>query len=324
MATLNIKLAVAANKQEITVQESVGPVVTTDPSQNAAALVMHGDDLAALADDPDDLQADLAALAGPAAGPNAGQIYIDGFSGGDAPLPSKDAIREIRVNQNPFSPEFDAIGFGRIEILTKPGADRFRGGAYFNYGNDALNSRNPYAAEKAPFSLKEYGGNVGGPLGKNASLFTDVDRRDIDNGGIINAITLDRATLAVVNPYSQVFSDPLRRLRWSSRLDYQLNPSNTLIFRYTLNRDDNSNAGVGNFNLTTQGYRLLSREHDFEPTETAVLSPKVINETHFQFRHQNSTQSAADRDPTIVVSNSFSGGGASSGLHDYVHHHYEV
>ena len=323
-ATLNIPLAVAASKQEITVQESVGPVLATDPSQNAAALVMHGDDLAALADDPDDLQADLEALAGPAAGPNPGQIFIDGFSGGDAPLPSKDAIREIRVNQNPFSPEYDAIGFGRIEILTKPGADRFRGGTYFNYGNDALNSRNPYAAEKAPFSLKEYGGNVGGPLGKNASIFTDVDRRDIDNGGIVNAITLDPATLAVVNPYTQVFSSPLRRLRWSSRLDYQLNQSNTLILRYTLNRDESSNAGVGNFNLLTQGYRSLAKEHALEVTETAVLSPKVVNETHVQFRHQNYTQSAADTDPAIIVSNSFNGGGSATGIHDYIHHHYEV
>ncbi|MES1258421.1 MAG: hypothetical protein ABUS51_08320, partial [Acidobacteriota bacterium] len=40
--------------------------------------------------------------------------------------------------------------------------------------------------------------------------------------------------------------------------------------------------------------------------------------------HQNSTQGAADTDPAIIVSNSFNGGGASSGIHDYIHHHYEV
>ena len=322
--TLNIKLAVAADKQEITVQETVGPVVTTDPSQNASALVMHDEDLQALADDPDDLQADLEALAGPAAGPNGGSIYIDGFSAGDATLPNKDAIREIRVNQNPFSPEFDAIGFGRIEILTKPGADQLRGGAYFNYGNGAMNSRNPYAQQKAPFDLKEFGGSVGGPMGRNASFFTDIDRRDIDNGAVVNAIVLDPATLAVVSPYTQVFSSPLRRLRLSPRVDYQLNANNTLIFRYTLNRDESSNAGVGNFSLASQAYQSLAREHAFEVTETAVLSPKAINETHFQFRHQNYTQSAADSDPAIVVSNSFNGGGALTGLHDYIHHHYEV
>ena len=100
-ATLDLKLRVAAEKQEVTVQENVGPMVSTDPSQNAGALVLRGADLDALSDDPDDLQSDLEALAGPSAGPSGGQIYIDGFTGGT--LPSKDSIREIRINQNPFS-----------------------------------------------------------------------------------------------------------------------------------------------------------------------------------------------------------------------------
>ena len=169
-AALDITLAVAASKQELTVEESVGPALSTDPSQNASAIVVRGEDLSALSDDPDDLQTDLQALAGPAAGPNGGQIYIDGFTGGDAPLPSKDAIREVRVNQNAFSPEYDSIGFGRIEILTKPGADKLRGGGYYNYGNSAMNSRNPYAPQKAPFDLNDYGGNLAGPMGKHTSF----------------------------------------------------------------------------------------------------------------------------------------------------------
>src|SRR5580658_10030435 len=53
-----------------------------DPDKNAGALVLKGEDIDALPDDPDDLQADLLALAGPAAGPNGGQIFVDGFSNG--------------------------------------------------------------------------------------------------------------------------------------------------------------------------------------------------------------------------------------------------
>ena len=90
-----------------------------------SAIVLKGEDLEALPDDPDDLSDALQALAGPGAGPNGGQIYIDGFSGGQ--LPPKETIREIRINQNPFSAEFDRLGFGRIEILTKPGTDKLRG-----------------------------------------------------------------------------------------------------------------------------------------------------------------------------------------------------
>ena len=83
--TLNIELTVASTAQKVTISDNPGPAVTTDPSSNASALVMRGSDLDALADDPDDLQADLQALAGPSAGPNGGSIFIDGFSGGDLP-----------------------------------------------------------------------------------------------------------------------------------------------------------------------------------------------------------------------------------------------
>src|SRR6185437_2556299 len=129
----DIELQVASTAQKITVAENPGPAVTTDPSNNASALVMRGSDLDALADDPDDLQADLQALAGPSAGPNGGSIFIDGFSGGD--LPPKESIREIRINQNPFAPEYDRLGLGRIEIFTKPGADHYRGTINYNFAD---------------------------------------------------------------------------------------------------------------------------------------------------------------------------------------------
>ena len=125
-------------------------------------------DLEALSDSSEDLLADLQALAGPSAGPNGGSIYVDGFSGGE--LPPKESIREIRINQNPFSPEFDKLGLGRIEILTKPGADQWHGNLNYNFATDAWNSRNPYSAVKAPLRLNEYENAVSGRISKRASL----------------------------------------------------------------------------------------------------------------------------------------------------------
>ena len=182
--TLNLELKVAARMDQVTVGDSVVPGVSADASSNASAVVFRGDDLQALADDPNDLAADLQALAGPSAGPNGGSIFIDGFSGGE--LPSKESIREIRINQNPFSPEYDRLGFGRIEIFTKPGTEKFKGTLYYNFADDFWNTRNPFAAEKAPFQLHEYGGSIGGPMGKRASYFLDIRRDAIDNGAIIN------------------------------------------------------------------------------------------------------------------------------------------
>ena len=72
--------------------------MSTDPNQNANATVLKDKDLDALPDDPDELEAALQAMAGTAAGPDGGQINIDGFTGGQ--MPPKEAIREIRINQN--------------------------------------------------------------------------------------------------------------------------------------------------------------------------------------------------------------------------------
>ena len=150
--TLDLVLHVLAEKQEVTVEENAKPAISTEASANASAVVLRGTDLDALSDKPDDLAADLQALAGPAAGPNGGAIFIDGFSGGQ--LPPKNSIREIRINQNPFSPEYDKLGFGRVEILTKPGTEKFHADLGYNFATDKWNSRNPYAAEKAPFIFR--------------------------------------------------------------------------------------------------------------------------------------------------------------------------
>src|SRR6266568_3721019 len=214
--TLNLLLNVVAEKQEVTVEDSGSPAVSTDAASNASAVVLRGSDLDALSDNPDDLLVDLQALAGPAAGPNGGSIFIDGFSGGE--LPPKNAIREIRINQNPFSPEYDRLGFGRIEIFTKPGTDRFHGSGYYNFAHDFWNSRNPYAQQKAPFLLKEYGGSLSGPINKRASFFLDVRRDSVDNGSIINAIILDPITLAIINPFTDTPRTPQRRVGINPRI----------------------------------------------------------------------------------------------------------
>ena len=78
--TVDVLLAIRTENEQVTVAETTK--VETDPASNAGATVLRQEDLEALPDDRDDLAMDLQALAGPAAGPNGGQIYIDGFTGG--------------------------------------------------------------------------------------------------------------------------------------------------------------------------------------------------------------------------------------------------
>ena len=147
----------------MTVEEQA-TTVEVNPASNASVLVIQGKDLEALSDDPDELQSELEALAGPGAGPNGGQIYIDGFTGGQ--LPPKSSIREIRINQNPFSAEYDKLGYGRIEIFTKPGTGQLHG-QLFADGNDAsFNTLNPFVTEVPGYHSELFNGSVSGPINK--------------------------------------------------------------------------------------------------------------------------------------------------------------
>ncbi len=320
--TLNLQLKVVLAPEKVTVEENAAPSVTTDPSNNASAQVLRGNDLDSLPDSPEDLQAALLALAGPSAGPSGGQIFIDGFSGGQ--LPSKESIREIRINQNPFTPEYDKLGFGRIEIFTKPGTDKVKGSIYFNFANQFWNTRNPYAEQKAPFLLKEYGGSVSGALNRRTSFFVDTRRDEVDNGSIINAITLDPQTLAIINPFTDVFRTRQRRFGINPRIDYQLTPKNTLTVRYGFTVADIRDAGIGGFNLVSRGTHPENRNHTLQIVETAVLGKNTINETRFQFFRTYGPTTANDLSPAIQVLGSFNGGGAQVGRSFDARNSYEL
>ena len=327
---LPIQMSVATEKEEVTVSSEAGPTVSVEPDNNATALVIKGDDLAALPDDPDDLSDALQALAGPGAGPNGGQIYIDGFTGGQ--LPPKENIREIRINQNPFSAEFDRLGFGRIEILTKPGTDKYRGSVYFNETNAVLDSRNPFAANKPNFSNQNYGGNVGGPINKKSSFLLDFQRRDIQDNAITNAFFVDPTTLAATHVTTALVT-PNYMNTITPRVDYQLTTNNTLTVRFSENYGNRDNQGLGH-NVLPPSYSIpffanspaYNSNNDFQNvmiTETAILNPKIVNETRFQFT-RSYAQSAGNLVPQIVVSGEFTGGGNGVGNKVDVGKHFEL
>jgi len=267
--------------------------------------------LDSLSDNPDDLIADLLMLAGPGAGPGGATLLIDGFSGGIAP--SKDQIREVRINQNPFSPEYDRLGTGRIEIVTKPGTNDLHGAGVFNFADDSWNSRNPYAAEKAPFLLREYQGTVSGPIHKNGSYFLDVRHDATDNGAIINGTIVDSSALAIIDPYTNVFKIPQRRWSVNPRLDYQLGKDHTVTLRYSFNKVDIPFAGVGGFSLISRGSDNATTWHTLQATETALLSSSVVNEIRYQYQHNYNEVTPITAGPAIQVLGAFNGGSAPSG-----------
>jgi hypothetical protein len=333
VAQFNISLDINVQKEKVNVQEET-PQVDVNPANNASAIVLSGKDLEALPDDPDELQSDLEALAGPSAGPNGGQLYIDGFTAGQ--LPPKSSIREIRINQNPFSAEYDKLGYGRIEIFTKPGTDKYHGQFSVEGNNSGLNSRNPFLSADAtqPYYSVIYMGNVGGPINKKASFFFNVQRRNIDEIAVVNTPALDADFNQI--QLSESVPNPRTRTNISPRIDYQVTPNNTLSARYQYYRDTQQNAGVGGTVLPEAGYDTTSTEHTVQITDTQILGTKAVNETRFQYLRDNSGQTPVTTPlqnplsptvtiiPSINVLGAFTGGRSSSGAQTDHQDHYEL
>lgn len=307
---LAITLEPAIIHEEVLVEASRG--VPLDPQSAAGALVLKEKDLAALPDDPDQLIERLQQLASSSgSAPGQATVTVDGFLN-EGRLPPKSSIREVRINPDLFSAEYDKAPYqgGRIEIDTKPGAGSLQGSAAY-YGNNAvLNARNAFAPRRAASSTRRYGIQLGGPIiSKRAGFLLDVEARDIDDATAVNAIIIDDqhkpATLTAN------LLTPQRLYLGSLRGDWQVNNSNTFIARFEANVNRMDNQGVGGFNLPDRAFDTRITSHGLRFTETAILSKSVVNEARLGLTLRRLTQRAGSNATAISVIGSFTSGGAS-------------
>jgi hypothetical protein len=316
---VDVAMAIEVAQQNVVVTDE-SPMVSVEAGSNANAIVLKGKDLDALSDDPDELSNELTALAGPSAGPNGGQIYIDGFTGGT--LPPKSAIREIRINQNPFSAEFDRLGYGRIEILTKPGTDKLHG-RFFSQGNDnAFNTGNPFTPVIPAYHSIQYNGSLSGSLSKSASFFLSLDGRNSQDANVytVEVPTLDATTGLYsiptdaegnIIPVTGGLFSPSSRFEFSPRVDLQLGQKNTLTMRYQYERGSSSGALGGSTSLPSLATSSTSSEQSIQLSDSQVINDHIVNETRFQYRRAISSSTPTSTAPSINVSQAFSGGGGS-------------
>jgi hypothetical protein len=336
---LAVTLQLEEEVQKITVSGEA-PTVSVNPENNASSLVISGKELESLSDDPDELQSELQELAGPSAGPNGGQIYIDGFTGGQ--LPPKSSILEIRVNQNPFSAEYDRLGYGRVDITTKPGASQFHGQGFVSGNTVSFNTRNPFVSQEPDYHSQFYNGSIGGPINKKASFFFSIFRRDLDDANVVSAEVLS-PDLSQQIPYSQAVLNPHMRMNLGPRVDYQLSSKNVMTVRYQYWENNDTDDGIGQFSLPSQAYNTNGSEHTFQVGDTQVISDRTVNQARFQYLHDSSYQSPVNlvingsnkligppvgclllaQPCQISVAGAFTAGGNTQGIQTDTENHYE-
>ena len=126
-----------------------------------------------------------------------------------------------RINQNPYSAEYDRLGFGRIEILTKPGTDKLHG-SFFAMGNDkSFNTGNPFTANTPDYHSYQYNGTLSGSLNKSISFNVSAEHRSIDNLSVYDA-ACDATGDCPTDGVSGAINNPHSRTNTSPRFDFQL------------------------------------------------------------------------------------------------------
>jgi hypothetical protein len=312
--SLNLPLAIAVQNQQVEVESDIQSVgISSD--QNAGSVVLKGSDLDALSDDPTELQNELQALAGPAAGPNGGQIYIDGFEGGQ--IPPKSDILEIRVNQNPFSAEYDRMGYGRIEIVTKPGTQKFQG-SVGGFGTDsAFSTANPFLPGKPGYYQYSFSGNISGPISKTASYFFSAQDFERQNQSIVDALnpsTLD-SNIIEAEP------NPVNYLNFTPRVDFQISKSNFISIRDQYTRYTEQGQRVGALVLPEQAFSVLNWSNEVQINDTWVINSHLLMEPRFLWRRIGNNGTSAFPTPAVTLQGAFTSGGNGS---DTLHEHEDV
>jgi hypothetical protein len=329
--TVNPTLQIEVQQQQVHVHAQ-STQISTSASNNASALVISGNELNSLSDDPDELQNELQALAGPSAGPNGGEIYIDGFTGGE--LPPKSAIQRIVVNRNPFSAQYDRLGYGRIEIYTKPGTGHLHGeimpvGSYsaFNSKNSLLFNNKPEPSYYTYFMH----GNISGPIAKSFTYFLGGFGRQTENENVL--VATDPASVAYDPQTGKVTSNTLNeaygytstRFDVSPRFDFQIGKNNTFTVRYDFFRSvaDNS-LGSNGYELPTQATNNNGHDNTIQVSDSMVLSKTLVDEIRFQYRRYNNREAAIGSLPSYSISQVFDAGSNGSQSNQDRENDYEL
>ena len=272
-----------------------------DPRGSAFSSVLTREQIDALPDDPDEMEAVLKALAPPGA-----VIRVDGFSGGK--LPPKSQIRSIRL---PRMDMFAAQNHGGmsgmhfIDIMTIPGNGPLRGNVDFNFQDEALNARNPFTSVKGAEQVRQYGYSLAGTIVPNRTSFS------VTGGG---GWQYGSPNLLAVLPDGSTATDTIRQPRdtfdLAVRFDHAINKDHALRGSYDRTSFASRNLGVGGYNLFDRAYDMESATNTLRFSENGPLGRRMFSDTRLQLRWGDTSSRAVLEAPAIRVQDAFTGGGA--------------
>ena len=306
---LHITLAVYAANESVTVQtEESAPKVGTDPSDNQSA---NSVDRAALdrvpVFDQDYITTLSRFLDDNAIGTNGITLVVNGVEA-NGPGVTPSAIRDVKINQNPYSALFSRPGRARLEITTKGGTPEYHGSLNFLFRDAVFDARNYFAQVKPPERRLYYEGSLTGPVGhsKKTTFLLSMEQDADDQQASVYAQTTP-STLIQEN-----VANPTRHFFGSGRVFHNLVNGDQFWTAYSYEHETTNNQGVGGNVLPEAGSNAHSQEHEINVSYLHVFSSKWLNQLRFLIGYNDRITTSLNSNPQIVVSGEFTGGGAQA------------
>ena len=310
-AHVNLQLAVRSVETNVQVSANANGA---DDGRTAGTRVLGTAELQRLSDDPGEFLRELQALAAGAGGPaGSALVTVDGFQNSSA-LPPKSSIASIRVNPDLFSSEYQNPPWlgARIEIETKPGAEPWHGALFFADSASSFNATDPLSEAATPASRQRYGFELGGPIvQKKSALFFALEKRDINEFNVVDAVTLNSGGLPAA--LQQPVAAPQRLWIGSARADWQINANDLATVSFSSNVNNLGNQGVGGLVLAEAGYNSLTSEYDLRLLNTQTFGASLLHETRIGYSWKRTAQTPLSTEPSLQVAGYFTGGGSTSG-----------
>lgn len=287
-APVTITLPIAGVTDEVV-------VAGTPKESGASSFALTPAEVDALPDDEESLLRMLEDLAGPGA-----DIRVDGFAGR---LPRKDQILRITVRRDAYSAELPQPGQGRVDILTRPNAEFWRGNGSVQYRPSGLAANNALARQSGSGTYRSLNGSIAGPLVKNkTAMFFEGESTNSEDSRAITAIT-------PAGPFLAAVDQPSDSYRMNVRLETMV--SKTTLMRLTWSGEESArdNQGLSALDLPERGYEQRSSQQSLRVSIDGGNTRPYFVRLRGEYQRDRSVPDTLAR--TIIVNNAFRSGGAT-------------
>ena len=312
LAPVHIVLPIAAVASMVRVNGDSSEDLTA-PDTNHDSSVMTSSDLKALPIFDNDYASAMSTFLDSSASDTGGTgLMVDGVEANRATV-SASAIKEIRINQDPYSAQYYWPGRGQMEIITKSTAEHYHGQFNFLFRNSALNAQNELAPSK-PFEQRQnYEGHVTGPIPHlpKTSFLGSFNRVLYDQDSVIFA-TLAPTSANPSGAYQANVYAPARDTEFSTRVAHQFREGVSAYAQYSYQDSTSNNQGVGGQSLASEGYNNKYREDDFVAHLDQALSATMLNQVSIVGERDFSRNSNVAEAPQMSVAGDFVTGSAQA------------